>query len=41
MYKNGKVVDILSGYGDFDETGKVVVEVYKENVDYDTYKVLY
>ena len=41
MYKNGKVVDILLGYGDFDETGEAVVEVYKGGVDYDTYKVFY
>lgn len=41
MYKNGNVVCILSGYSDFDDNGKAVVEVYKGDVDYDTYKVFY
>ena len=41
LYKNGKVVGILSGYGDFDETGKAVIEVSNPDVDYDTYKVFY
>jgi len=41
LYKNGKVVGILKGYGDFDENGKVVVDVYKTEIDYDTYKVFY
>lgn len=41
LYKNGKVVDILRGYGDVDDTGKAVVELYKEGVDYDNYKVYY
>ena len=41
LYKNGKVVDILRGYGDVDDTGKAVAELYKEGVDYDNYKVYY
>ena len=41
LYKNGKVVDVLRGYGDVDETGKAVAELYKGGVDYDYYKVFY
>lgn len=41
LYKNGKVVDILRSYGDFDDTGKAYVELYKEGVDYDNFKVFY
>ena len=41
LYKNGKVVGILNGYSDFDETGKAVVDFYKTEIDYDTYKVFY
>lgn len=41
LYKNGKVVDVLRGYGDVDDTGKAVAELYKEGVDYDNYKVYY
>ena len=41
LYKNGKVVDILFGYGDPDGMGKAVVELYKENADYDSFKVYY
>jgi hypothetical protein len=41
LYKNGKVVDVLRGYGDVDDTGKAVAELYKEGVDYDNFKVYY
>ena len=41
LYKNGKVVDVLRGYGEVDDTGKAVAELYKEGVDYDNYKVYY
>ena len=41
LYKNGKVVDVLRGYGEVDDTGKAVAELYKAGVDYDNYKVFY
>ena len=41
LYKNGKVVDVLRGYGEVDDTGKAVAELYKEGVDYDNFKVYY
>ena len=41
LYKNGKVVDVLRGYGEVDDTGKAVAELYKAGVDYDNFKVYY
>ena len=41
LYKNGEVVGILNGVGEIDETGKVLIDVYKTEIDYDTYKVFY
>lgn len=41
LYKNGKVVDVLRGYGEVDDTGKAVAELYKAGVDYDNFKVFY